>query len=88
MTDTNSAVDNPDKPGKLSGSDDGLLKASSVTGSMTMISRILGLVRDVAIARIFEKVGFEACLFKDATLCRFRWMMSIGLRPVDSRIND
>ncbi len=31
----------------------GLLKASGVTGSMTMVSRVLGLVRDVTIARIF-----------------------------------
>lgn len=31
----------------------GLLKASGVTGSMTMVSRVLGLCRDVAIARLF-----------------------------------
>jgi len=31
----------------------GLLKASGVTGSMTMVSRVLGLVRDVVIARVF-----------------------------------
>jgi putative peptidoglycan lipid II flippase len=31
----------------------GLLKASGVTGSMTTLSRILGLVRDVVIARLF-----------------------------------
>lgn len=30
-----------------------LLKASGVTGSMTMVSRILGLARDVVIARVF-----------------------------------
>jgi putative peptidoglycan lipid II flippase len=30
-----------------------LLKASGVTGSMTMVSRVLGLVRDVVIARVF-----------------------------------
>lgn len=30
-----------------------LLKASGVTGSMTMVSRILGLVREVVIARVF-----------------------------------
>ncbi len=31
----------------------GLLRASGVTGSMTMVSRVLGLCRDVAIARLF-----------------------------------
>src|SRR5210317_2611021 len=31
----------------------GLLKASGVTGTMTMVSRVLGLVRDVVIARVF-----------------------------------
>ncbi|MFK7863603.1 MAG: murein biosynthesis integral membrane protein MurJ [Pseudohongiellaceae bacterium] len=30
-----------------------LLRASGVTGSMTMVSRVLGLVRDVVIARVF-----------------------------------
>lgn len=30
-----------------------LLKASGITGSMTMISRVLGLARDVVIARVF-----------------------------------
>lgn len=31
----------------------GLLKASGITGSMTMISRVLGLIRDIVIARVF-----------------------------------
>lgn len=31
----------------------GLLRSSAVTGSMTFVSRILGLVRDVVLARIF-----------------------------------
>ena len=31
----------------------GLLKASGVTGSMTMVSRVLGLARDIVIARLF-----------------------------------
>lgn len=33
--------------------DSSLLKASGITGSMTMVSRVLGLVRDVVIARLF-----------------------------------
>ena len=33
--------------------DEGLLKASGVTGSMTMFSRFLGLARDIVIARLF-----------------------------------
>lgn len=32
---------------------DGLLRASGITGSMTMISRFLGLARDIVIARLF-----------------------------------
>lgn len=31
----------------------GLLRSSAITGSMTMISRVLGLVRDVVLARMF-----------------------------------
>ena len=31
----------------------GLLKASGITGAMTMVSRVLGLVRDIVIARVF-----------------------------------
>ncbi|MEX2334766.1 MAG: murein biosynthesis integral membrane protein MurJ, partial [Pseudohongiella sp.] len=31
----------------------GLLRSSAVTGSMTFVSRILGLVRDVVLARVF-----------------------------------
>ena len=33
--------------------EDGLLKASGVTGSATMLSRALGLIRDIVIARVF-----------------------------------
>jgi putative peptidoglycan lipid II flippase len=35
------------------GQEGGLLKASGITGSMTMVSRVLGLVRDIVIARVF-----------------------------------
>lgn len=35
------------------GKESGLLRASGVTGSMTMVSRVLGLARDVVIARVF-----------------------------------
>ncbi len=31
----------------------GLLRSSAVTGSMTMVSRVLGLVRDIVLARMF-----------------------------------
>lgn len=34
-------------------SSEGLLRSSWVTGSMTMISRVLGLGRDIVIARLF-----------------------------------
>ncbi len=36
-----------------SSADERLLKSSGVTGSMTMLSRLLGLARDVVIARLF-----------------------------------
>lgn len=43
------------------GSEGGLLRASGVTGMMTMLSRILGLMRDVVIARLFgTSVGADA----------------------------
>ena len=37
----------------MDSTDESLLRASGVTGSMTMISRVLGLIRDIVIARIF-----------------------------------
>jgi putative peptidoglycan lipid II flippase len=50
MTDPQSpdhkSTDNPSKHGHL-------LKASGVTGMMTMVSRVLGLCRDIVIARVF-----------------------------------
>lgn len=39
----------PETPGRRRG----LLRSSAVTGSMTFVSRILGLVRDVVLARVF-----------------------------------
>lgn len=43
----------PASAGETPAGDEGLLKSSGVTGSMTMVSRVLGLVRDVVIARLF-----------------------------------
>jgi putative peptidoglycan lipid II flippase len=40
----------PDNPPRPRG---GLLRSSAVTGSMTMVSRVLGLARDVVLARMF-----------------------------------
>ena len=37
----------------MDSTDESLLRASGVTGSMTMFSRVLGLIRDIVIARIF-----------------------------------
>ena len=37
----------------MDSADESLLRASGVTGSMTMFSRVLGLIRDIVIARIF-----------------------------------
>jgi len=52
-----SNIDSDKRPGRDSPdavpASDGLLKASGVTGSMTMVSRVLGLVRDIVIARLF-----------------------------------
>lgn len=50
MTDIQGSRDKP-QPGESKHSH--LLKASGITGSMTMVSRVLGLVRDVVIARVF-----------------------------------
>ena len=38
----------------MDSTDENLLRASGVTGSMTMFSRVLGLIRDIVIARILE----------------------------------
>lgn len=47
-----SPTENKPGPGPESG-DKGLLRASGVTGSMTLVSRFLGLFRDIVIARLF-----------------------------------
>lgn len=49
----NSSEANPASAGDPAPNDDGLLRSSGVTGSMTMVSRVLGLARDVVIARLF-----------------------------------
>ncbi len=41
----------------------GLLKSTSVVGGMTMLSRILGLVRDVLLARLFGAAPFMDAFF-------------------------
>lgn len=52
---------NPAGAGDNNATNDGLLKSSGVTGSMTMVSRVLGLARDVVIARLFGAVeGVDA----------------------------
>ncbi len=49
----NQLDDSPARAGETPAGDEGLLKSSGVTGSMTMVSRVLGLARDVVIARLF-----------------------------------
>lgn len=49
MTETDSEKTRPGTEGV----ERSLLKASGITGSMTMVSRVLGLARDVVIARVF-----------------------------------
>jgi len=44
------SADNNARPPRKRG---GLLRSSAVTGSMTMVSRVLGLARDVVLARMF-----------------------------------
>ena len=52
---------NPAAAGEKPAGDEGLLKSSGVTGSMTMVSRVLGLARDIVIARMFGAVeGVDA----------------------------
>ena len=51
----------PAGAGETPAGDEGLLKSSGVTGSMTMVSRVLGLARDIVIARLFGAVeGVDA----------------------------
>tara|TARA_R110002073_G_scaffold192026_1_gene350797 strand:- start:180 stop:1754 length:1575 start_codon:yes stop_codon:yes gene_type:complete len=51
MSETHSS--NEQQPQNDKNKESSLLRASGVTGSMTMVSRVLGLVRDVVIARVF-----------------------------------
>lgn len=64
MTSSNSELDKAPAPGREDGrqaSEGGLLRASGVTGIMTLFSRILGLFRDVVIARLFgTSIGADA----------------------------
>ncbi|HCO58947.1 MAG TPA: murein biosynthesis integral membrane protein MurJ, partial [Porticoccaceae bacterium] len=41
----------------------GLLRSSAVVGAMTMISRVLGLVRDAVFARVIGTDGFADAFF-------------------------
>src|SRR5690606_3089487 len=50
MKDSQPEADNNARPLRKRG---GLLRSSAVTGSMTMVSRVLGLARDVVLARMF-----------------------------------
>ena len=51
----------PAGAGETSARNEGLLKSSGVAGSMTMVSRVLGLARDIVIARLFGAVeGVDA----------------------------
>lgn len=47
---SNTPAENPPRPSRPRG---GLLRSSAVTGSMTLVSRVLGLARDVVLARMF-----------------------------------
>ena len=43
----------PDKPLASSGKQSSLIKSSSIVSIMTLLSRVLGLVRDVVVAQYF-----------------------------------
>lgn len=51
MSETHSSSEH--QPQNDESDESGLLRASGVTGAMTMVSRVLGLARDVVIARVF-----------------------------------
>ena len=53
MTDLIPDTEPPNDGNKRRAPESGLLRASGITGSMTLVSRVLGLVRDVVIARVF-----------------------------------
>lgn len=57
----NSSETNPSKT--KTGPRRGLLGASAVVGSMTMVSRVLGLIRDVIVARVIGADGLADAFF-------------------------
>jgi putative peptidoglycan lipid II flippase len=65
MTKIQPKIDNAEKSVPLQNLShtDGLLKSSGIAGSMTMLSRVLGLVRDIVIARIFGTTDASDAFF-------------------------
>ena len=65
MAETDSEQEKAEKlAGDSPAKESSLLKSSGITGSMTMVSRLLGLVRDVVIARMFgASDGADAFFF-------------------------
>jgi putative peptidoglycan lipid II flippase len=45
--------DKPEQSPRPTGQPRGLLRSTAVVGALTMLSRVLGLVRDVVLARFF-----------------------------------
>ena len=62
MTQDKSLKTSPDKPA-VDKKDDGLLRSSGVVGFFTMLSRIMGLARDVVLARVIGAEAFADVFF-------------------------
>ena len=62
MTQDKSLKTSPDKPA-VDKKDDGLLRSSGVVGFFTMLSRIMGLARDVVLARVIGAETFADVFF-------------------------
>jgi len=62
LTQDKSLKTSPDKPA-VDKKDDGLLRSSGVVGFFTMLSRIMGLARDVVLARVIGAEAFADVFF-------------------------
>jgi putative peptidoglycan lipid II flippase len=75
--DTQQQQESEAAPDKARGS---LLKSSGITGSMTMVSRVLGLVRDIVIARVFGTTDATDAFFLANKIPKFHAASFCGRR--------
>ena len=63
MRDNKNSPPNPEEAPQTEKPSRGLLGSSAIVGAMTMLSRILGLIRDVVFARVIGADGFADAFF-------------------------